>query len=197
VAAIPLRPDVRDTTLTELERLAAAAEAVDVSFHMDEDAFRAFYDRTARALWGYLSRISGDRQLAEDLMQEAYYRFLRAARSYESEAHRRNSLFQIATNLVRDAKRRPVTPMPLPERSDHPAMRASGDLAEATMQRTDLVRAMAQLKPRERELLWLAYAQGESHKDIAETLGVKTASIKMLLFRARRNLAALLRGSRR
>jgi RNA polymerase sigma-70 factor (ECF subfamily) len=40
--------------------------------------------------------------------------------------------------------------------------------------------------------LWLAYAQGSSPKEIAETLGLKTPSIKLLLFRARRRLAALL-----
>jgi len=53
---------------------------------------------------------------------------------------------------------------------------------------------MAKLKPRERELLWLAYAQGSSHEEIAQSLGLRRASIKMLLFRARRRLAALLTG---
>jgi RNA polymerase sigma-70 factor (ECF subfamily) len=47
---------------------------------------------------------------------------------------------------------------------------------------------------RDRELLWLAYAQGSSHREIADSLGLKTASIKLLLFRARRRLAKLLRG---
>jgi RNA polymerase sigma-70 factor (ECF subfamily) len=55
---------------------------------------------------------------------------------------------------------------------------------------------MARLKRRERELLWLAYAQGSSHKEIGETLGLKTGSIKPLLFRARHKLAALLSGGR-
>ena len=44
--------------------------------------------------------------MADDLLQEAYYRFLRADAAYESEAHRRNVLFKIATNLARDARRR-------------------------------------------------------------------------------------------
>ena len=74
-------------------------------FAMDEQAFRAFYDRTAPALWAYLSRLSGDRQLADDLLQESYYRLLRSRETFEGEAHRRNYLFRIATNLVRDARR--------------------------------------------------------------------------------------------
>jgi RNA polymerase sigma-70 factor (ECF subfamily) len=52
---------------------------------------------------------------------------------------------------------------------------------------------MARLKPRERELLWLAYAQGSSHQEIADALRLKASSIKALLFRARHRLAAVLR----
>jgi RNA polymerase sigma-70 factor (ECF subfamily) len=185
---------MRETTLTELQRLAATDEAADVVFLMDEDAFRGFYDRTSRALWSYLSRVTGDSQLADDLMQETYYRFLRADKQYESEAHRRNSLFHIATNLVRDTRRRPFISQ-LPE-THHAALTVDGDLARRTERRADLERAMARLKPRERMLLWLAYAQGESHRDIAEALGLKTASIKLLLFRARRKLADTLRGGK-
>jgi RNA polymerase sigma-70 factor (ECF subfamily) len=69
----------------------------------------------------------------------------------------------------------------------------AGDLSEHAAQRTDLRRAMSRLRPRERALLWLAYGQGHAHAEIAETLGVKTASVKLLLFRARRKLATLLR----
>jgi RNA polymerase sigma-70 factor (ECF subfamily) len=186
---------VRETTLTELQRIASTADAVDVPFQMDEEAFRAFYDRTARPLWSYLSRITGNRQLADDLMQEAYYRFLRASRQYENETHRRNSLFHIATNLVRDAHRRPL-PFQLPESTEHPSLAVDPDVAGHTERRADLSRAMRHLKPRERQLLWLAYVQGESHRDIAEMLGLKSASIRLLLFRARRKLAVYLRGGR-
>ena len=67
------------------------------------------------------------------------------------------------------------------------------DAAEHAARRVDLSRAMARLKPRERELLWLAYAQGSSHQEIAATLRLKTSSIKALLFRARQRLASVLR----
>jgi RNA polymerase sigma-70 factor (ECF subfamily) len=184
-----------DLTLTELQRIAAAGETADVAFQMDEDAFRAFYDRTARGLCAYLSRLTGDRQLAEDLLQEAYYRFLRARRPYESEAHRRNSLFRIATNLVTDTWRKPSMTT-LPEECDLGALQVGHDSASRAVDRTDVRRALARLKPRERALLWLAYAQGASHREIADVLGLKTGSIKLLLFRARRKMANLLRGGR-
>lgn len=181
-----------DVTFTDVERLQAA-DAADVPLAMDEDAFRAFYDRTAASLWGYLARISGDRQLADDLLQESYYRLLKARDVFESEAHRRNYLYRVATNLVRDSRRGTFARMF--ERSarimDLPAAEPS-----SPERRTDVQRALGRLKPRERALLWLAYAQGSSHREIAGVLGLKTGSIKLLLFRARRKMAALLEGSR-
>ena len=182
-----------DVTLSEIEQLRAAA-AADAVFEMEEDAFRALYDRTARALWAYLSRITGSPDLADDLLQETYYRFLRARVHYETEAHRRNSLFRIATNLARDGHRRGLRARFVGIPDDE--LPAGIDIAADAERRTDLGRAMAQLKPREREMLWLAYAQGSSHRDIAGTLGVKAGSVRLLLFRARRKLAEVLRGDR-
>lgn len=185
---------MRDLTLADIELLRAQASPSDVTLEMDEEAFRAFYDRTARVLHAYLLRVSGDSQLADDLLQDTYYRFLRARTDYESEAHRRNALFHIASNLVRDTFRRRRTTPALVEATDaHLAAAASG---ERTERRTDVRRAFARLRPRDRELLWLAYAQGSSHREIADALGLKTTSIKLLLFRARRRLADLLRGHR-
>jgi RNA polymerase sigma-70 factor, ECF subfamily len=184
---------MHDLTLTEAERLRLeSAEAI--ALEMDEEAFRAFYERTARPLWAYLSRLTGDRQAADDLLQDAYYRFLRARTQYEDDHHRRNSLFRIATNLARDRHRRlsGVQNVTL----DDNQLYSDANGAARFERRTDLHRAMRQLKPRERELLWLAYAQGSSHREIAASVGVKTASVKPLLFRARRKLAELLRGSR-
>ena len=184
-------------TFTDVERLdRIAAEAIE-TFVMDEDAFRAFYDRTARSVWSYLARITGDRALADDLLQESYYRFLRAERRFDSEAHRRNYLFRIATNLAHDRRRRGrhAVSVPVPAENEPGALTDRSDLAADTERRTDLARAMASLKPREREMLWLAYAQGSSHEEIAEALGVRKGSIKILLFRARRRLAAALGGA--
>lgn len=183
---------MRDITLSDIERLRAEADTTDIPLEMDEEAFSGFYDRTARVLRAYLARITGDSQLSDDLLQEAYYRFLRARSEYESEAHRRNALFRIATNLARDGYRRTKYVSPTPVETEALAD-VSHDPAARAEQRTDLRRAMAQLRPRDREILWLAYAQGSTHREIAAALGLRTGSIKLMLFRARRRLAALLR----
>lgn len=183
---------MHELTLTAIE--AAAAEA-ETAFHMDEDRFRLFYERTARTVWRYLARISGDSTLADDLLQETYYRFLRAHLAEENEAYLRNYLFRIATNLVRDhwRERRSQGSLMQPL---HDAVEPPVDerTAERVQQRSDLNRALERLKPREREMLWLAYALGSSHREIAGVLGMKAESIRLSLFRARRKLAALLGG---
>jgi len=183
-----------ETTLSDVRSHAAEAVAV-----MDEETFRAFYERTARSVWAYLSRITGDRQLADDLLQEAYYRFYKLGARHEDERHRRNSLFCIATNLARDTirHRRYAQTVALPDEDDHEVLRVENNEGTRAEGRTDLSRAMAHLDSRQRELLWLAYAQGASHNEIADTLGLKAQSIKTLLFRARKKLAGLLKGDAR
>jgi RNA polymerase sigma-70 factor (ECF subfamily) len=183
----------RDVTFTDVSRAETIDDAC-ASFVMDEDAFRAFYDRTARGVWAYLARVTGDRQVAEDLLQETFYRFLRTAAAYESEAHRRNSLYRIATNVARDARRRSLirAPFSLPC-GDIERVSSSGE-SGAPERSADFARAMSRLKPRERAMLWLAYAEGASHREIADALGLRPGSLKAMLFRARRRLAVLLGG---
>ncbi len=169
-----------------------AAGAADTS--MENEAFAAFYARSAKPLWAYLTRASSDAALADDLMQESYVRFLCAERApsltADGEAAARLYLFRIATNLLRDHWRRPRTACieEIPEE-----FFASGSNARQSENQILLEPALRQMKPRERQLLWLAHAEGYSHREIAQIMGLGTASIRLLLFRARRKIATLLR----
>jgi len=171
-----------------------AIDGDDETFRMTEEAFRLFYERTSRPLWAYLARTSGDRRLADDLLQETYYRFLKSGATIEDDAHRRNYLFRIATNLVLDRKRHPSLEV---ASTDDQASDPAGAIPYDSAQRLDVSRALAKMRPRDRALVWLAYVNGSSHTEIADALGLSKASIKMLLFRARRKLAALLQESPR
>jgi RNA polymerase sigma-70 factor (ECF subfamily) len=154
---------------------------------MDSDAFAGFYERSARPLWAYLARVSGDPALADDLMQESFVRFLCASQPEEGEVAGRRYLFRIATNLLRDHWRRPRQSSieDIPE--EFFAARASSSTSDS------LGPALALMRPRERQLLWLAHAEGYTHREIAGITGLATASIRILLFRARRKIASLLR----
>ena len=183
---------MREAMLTDVERIGAFGDA-ERTFLMTEDAFRAFYEVTARPVWSYLARITSDPRLADDLLQEAYYRFLRTRSEFESDDHRRNYLFRIATNLVKDHRRRlGHVERQLAAGAQAEEMAAGVHEGDRAVRRLDLARAMGQMKPRERSLLWLAYAQGCSHEEIAEVLGLRKASMKALLFRARKRLLRLL-----
>jgi RNA polymerase sigma-70 factor, ECF subfamily len=183
-----------ESTFLDAELTAALdrSRLDDVALQMDEDAFRGFYERTSRMLWVYLERLTGDRQAADDLLQDTYYRFLRANAALETEAHRRHYLFRIATNLSRDRFRR-TRGLPAHVSHDDAQMAMTGAGHDTqTNRRLDLTRAMARLPERERAMLWLAYGQGASHKEIAEVVGVGSSSVKTLLFRARKRLAGFL-----
>ena len=159
---------------------------------MDSDAFAGFYERSARPLWAYLARVSADPALADDLMQESFVRFLCAERAMQiedGEVASRRYLFRIATNLLRDYWRKPRASSieDIPEELFAAKLGGAGTDAVAM-----LAPAMRQMKPRERQLLWLAHAEGYSHREIAEITGLGSASIRLLLFRARRKIARLL-----
>jgi len=163
---------------------------------MENEAFAGFYERSARPLWAYLARSSADSALADDLMQESYVRFLCApgapSLAADGEAAARLYLFRIATNLLRDHWRRPraASIEEIPEEF----FAARGNTAQTELQIL-LEPALQQMKPRERQMLWLAYAEGYSHREIAKVMGLNAASIRLLLFRARRKIAVFLRAS--
>jgi RNA polymerase sigma-70 factor (ECF subfamily) len=152
---------------------------------LDEAAFSAFYGSHARALWAYVYRVTGHGADADDIVQEAFLRLLRAGPDTGDAEQRRRFLYRVASNLIIDRWRRttrheetgalPVSPATAPREPDD-----------------DVARTFATLPARDRALLWLAYVEGESHEEIAAALGVGKRSIKVMLFRARRRLRDLL-----
>jgi RNA polymerase sigma-70 factor, ECF subfamily len=158
---------------------------------LDEPEFRAFYEETSRPLFAYLLRVSRERAMAEDLLQESFCRLLYAKRLPHDGAHRRKYLFRIATNLMRDRWRHIKSNLEDPWSNSFTDVAASSDDHDLSI---DIHQALQQLKERERQLLWLAYVEGSNHKEIAEFTGLKESSIRLLLFRARRRLARIIGG---
>jgi RNA polymerase sigma-70 factor (ECF subfamily) len=154
---------------------------------MTETQFEAFYRRTSGGLWSYLYRMTGDPSAADDLLQKTFFRFLRAGVTAMGEEHLRRSLYRTATNLAldyfRERKRERERSYGIKEtvRADTPDLRH------------DMMRTFGELKPQERALLWLAHVEGSDHQEIAAALGLKSGSVRVLLFRARKRLGEILR----
>jgi RNA polymerase sigma-70 factor (ECF subfamily) len=156
---------------------------------LDAEDFEAVYARTMRPLRAYLLRLGGDLALADDVLQETYVRYLAMEPAHRAEFPERPLLFRIATNLMHDHFRRTSR--------DRRAARGLWPFATETRPQPfeggDVARALATLTERERSLLWLAYVEGWRHEEMAPCLGVRPASVRVLLFRAKSALARLLR----
>jgi RNA polymerase sigma-70 factor (ECF subfamily) len=164
-----------------------AMEKNSTALSMDESAFDVFYKQTSRALLRYLVAVTRQPDFAEDILQEAYCRLLTAGRPEMDEQQTRSYLFRIATNLVRDRWRRGKE-SPLPQNSEE-----ISPMDPEFDDKLHVRQAFERLKPRERQLLWLAYVEGSSHQEIADCTGLRAGSIRLLLFRARRRLLNFLR----
>jgi RNA polymerase sigma-70 factor (ECF subfamily) len=155
---------------------------------MDEETFRVFYEQTHRNIREYLRSMLTGQDIVDDLLQESYFRFMKAGLPAATElAHQRNYLYRIATNLVHDHRRSRKSETLSEERL--PATSTFGAFETGL----DVGRAFDHLKPRERDLLWFAYVECFDHKEIAGILRVGIASIRPMLARARARFADVLR----
>lgn len=155
---------------------------------LDEAAFNDLYRRVARPLWAYLRRMTGDAAMADDVLQEAFTRLLVQPAPPADDAALRAWLYRVATNLAIDGLRRAKREVPTDAMSEAESAAPASPGRDPILAR-ELGRVFGSLAVRERALLWLAYVESSSHRDIAGALGLKEASIRVLLFRARKKLA--------
>src|SRR4051794_9931859 len=152
----------------------------------DEATFTAFYNQTAKALWAFVYRTVGNAADTDDLVSEAFCRLLLQAsnRQLPEDAWRRYA-FRIAGNLVIDRWR-------LRQREEEHTDTEPVAISPNRANTTDVVAGFERLSEHDRVLLWLAYVEGHTHKEIAQAVGVRKGSVKMLLSRARDRLRRLL-----
>ena len=162
---------------------------------LSRERFLTLYRATSAGLRRYLLRLTRSPDDAEDLLQESYIRLLTTEVPVMEPPALKSYLYRMATNLARDGYRREERQRRLMTAWTH---RESGR-QEATQtnheQSSHLESLLGKMKPRERELLWLAYVEGFQHREIAEILGLKTESIRPLLFRARQGFGKMLRAN--
>lgn len=151
------------------------------------------FDRFHVAIYRYLARMSGRRDVAEDLTQDVFVRVLRRGSPPDVSGGDRAWLFTIARNLLIDWQRRaarnPVQPAPR-------EFMGLADGGMAAHPRHDLVLAVREalhnLPDADREALVLRVVSGLGHEEIASLTGTTAASVRSRIFRARSALRAAL-----
>ena len=147
--------------------------------------FEAIFNEHWHRVCGVLFRLVGDRNEAEDLAVEAFWRLYRRP---PQDLNLAGWLYRVATNLglnalrARKRRRRYEQEAGILELThqtpDNPA--AEAELAE---QRRTVRRALAEMRPRSAQLLILRHS-GLSYGEVAVALGLSVASVGALLARA-------------
>jgi RNA polymerase sigma-70 factor (ECF subfamily) len=163
------------------------AELISLVTQGDQDALEALYERYSRAVYSFSLRIVGDAQVAEEILQEVFVRAWQQGGSFQSA---RGSLItwllSITHNLsideVRRRKRRPQKAESEEPESILAGLPDEGPNVEEEVWlsslRVSIQDALQQLPAAQREAIELAYFQGLTQREIAETLGEPLGTIK-------------------
>ncbi len=177
-----------------------------------EARFNELMERSHKKVYNLAYRLSMNRQDAEDLTQEAFFRAYRNFNDYEGDRPFENWIFRIVTRLFldlnRSRKRRVQTlsydapkrsdgaddPMTI-ETADH-SPNAEAILLSGTMSE-ELERALDMLKPDQRMLVILADVQQMPYNEIAQVAGVPVGTVRSRLHRAHKKLREALERGRK
>ncbi|ABG04628.1 RNA polymerase, sigma-24 subunit, ECF subfamily [Rubrobacter xylanophilus DSM 9941] len=149
----------------------------------DPDAFAALYDRHSRAAYSLAYRMMGERQAAEDLVQDAFLKVWRSAGSYRAERGSvRTWILSILHNRGIDQLRAQASRLRTRERLEASSEKTQPSEAFSetlrSSQREQVREAMSTLPPEQLKILELAYFSGYTHTEIAELLGLPLGTVK-------------------
>lgn len=157
----------------------------------DLDKLGVLFERHHRRLFNFLLRLTGSRQLSEDLVQEVFVRILKYRQSYRGENQFTTWMFQVARNARIDhARQSPAQnaddgqglwdiPCPSPTPAEN---------AEQQERMRILLNALSQLPEERREILLLRGFQGLKFEEIAQVLDCPVNTVKWRAFKAIREL---------
>lgn len=182
-----MTPDLRDQQLIDLlDRISARLEN-DARRADSEAALRQLYDATSSRLYGLALRVVGNREWAEDVLQEAFLNIWRIAGDYRSALSpplawmgvivrsraldflRRRASERADTGVELDAE----LGESLPGNSPDPL-----DMSVASEQARALYKCLGKLEAAQREVVSLAYLRDMSHSELAERLKLPLGTVK-------------------
>lgn len=157
-------------------------------YQNNEDQFKVFYEKHSKPFWRFIFKSCGDESMADDILQESYFKFIRANPQNLNEHQLKAYLYKIAVRLIIDHKRKIQV-----------EQKSLSNISFENRKDADIFLSMdmeilfKQLKLKERTLLWLAYIEGYTHREISEITGTKEKGIRVQLFRIKKKFALILK----
>lgn len=157
----------------------------------DLDSYGELVRRYQVIVLSFLTRLTGQRSLAEDLTQESFIRGFSKLNTYHNSGQFRSWICAIAYRQFLMAHRKHRKD---PEFNGPDFFAELPDLQCDQTVPLDLERAMMQLSPVERQMIVLSYSAGFSHTDISQMSGMPAGTVKSHINRGRSKLQQLLGG---
>jgi RNA polymerase sigma-70 factor, ECF subfamily len=163
--------------------LLADADLISLVEKDDPEALATLYDRHSRSAYSLAYRMMGERQAAEDLIQEVFLKVWRAAESYRSERGTvRTWILSIIRNRSIDQLRSTASRRRTQEKLEASAPRSQPSEAFAetwrNSRRDHIFQAMKALPPEQSKILELVYFSGYTHVEIAGLLNIPLGTVK-------------------
>jgi RNA polymerase sigma factor (sigma-70 family) len=140
------------------------------------------FDRYHTPLYNFYSKLTGDRTLSEDLVQEVFLRILKYRQSYQPGTPFRAWIYQIARNARVDHYRK--TPKHITFEPEMAPAVMPKDSAQHSEEAELLHRALMQMPEEKREILILSRFQELRYDEIARLLGCELGTVKTRIHRA-------------
>jgi RNA polymerase sigma-70 factor (ECF subfamily) len=145
----------------------------------DTDAFAAFYDRHVAAVFGLLLKLLGQRNDAEDVLQETFYQVWSRARQYDpARSDPRVWLLLIARSRALDHLRRRRIPAGTPGDGALVCECDPAQLLEQLEAAQGLREALTRLPEEQRSAICLAFYGGLTHEEVARSQAVALGTVK-------------------
>ncbi len=144
------------------------------------------FARHHRDVYRFLVRMTGRRDVADDLVQEVFLRVVRALANGGPVGHERGWIFAVARSVLVDRHRRGAREVDIADRAPEAAVQGTQDLA------CDLARSLAHLADADREVFLFKEVAGLSYEEIADVCDCTVEAVRSRLHRTRLALRAML-----
>lgn len=151
----------------------------------DLDRMGLLFERHYRPLFGFLYRMTADKDNSEDMVQNVFLRMLKYRHTFKGDGEFRTWMYHLARNVLNDFhKRDKRQPAPMEDQFTEVA----DDTTEGTMDKEEQVhllnRALARLSEENREILVLSRYQELAYSEIAGILNISEANVRVRIHRA-------------